>query len=262
MLCWFLPHNDVNQPWVYMCPLPLESSSYPLPHPTPLGCPRTPGWAPCVIQQLPSSYLSHISECVCFDATLKPSHSPPSPAVSTKSVLYVCISVAALQISSSVPFSRSHIYAFRYHICFSLSDLLHSLRQALGSSTSLELTQMCSFIWQGNTPLYICTEWCFNICTRSSSNFFMYLWYNCSCLWSWLMFFSLSDESIRSMMPGIMHIYLLLSSHHVSNSLAVVKYLIRFVWMSKWNRFNGFWWMWEYEDVILRMVYGLGYGEI
>ena len=41
--------------------------------------------------------------------------------------------------------SRFHIYELIYNICFSLSDLLHSLW--LGSSTLLELTQFCSFLW-------------------------------------------------------------------------------------------------------------------
>ena len=34
-------------------------------------------------------------------------------------------------------FSRSHIYALIYDICFSLSDLLHSVWHSLGPSTSL-----------------------------------------------------------------------------------------------------------------------------
>ena len=126
-----------------------------------------------------------------------------------RAVLYVCVSIPA--DVHHYHFSRIHIYVLICDICFSLSDLLHSLSQALGSSTSLELTQMCSFVWLSNTPLYICTACSFNICTRSTNNFFVYLWYNCSCLWSWLMFVSLSNESIRSMMSGIMHIYLLLS---------------------------------------------------
>jgi len=43
-----------------------------------------------------------------------------------------------------------------YSICFSLSDLLQSVLQALGSPTSLELTQICSFLWLSNIPLYGC----------------------------------------------------------------------------------------------------------
>ena len=34
--------------------------SLPLPHPTPLGLQRLPGWAPCVIWQLPASYLLYM----------------------------------------------------------------------------------------------------------------------------------------------------------------------------------------------------------
>ena len=42
-------------------------------------------------------------------------------------------------------FSRFHIYASIYDICFSLSDLLNCII-GLGSSTSLELTQTHSFL--------------------------------------------------------------------------------------------------------------------
>ena len=45
------------------------------------------------------------------------------------------------------------MYVLIYENCFSLSDLLHSVSQDLGSSTSLELTQMCSFLWMSNIPL-------------------------------------------------------------------------------------------------------------
>ena len=42
-------------------------------------------------------------------------------------VLYISVSIFALQISSSIPYSRFHIYALIYNICFSLSCLLHSV---------------------------------------------------------------------------------------------------------------------------------------
>ena len=53
--------------------------------------------------------------------------------------------------------SRFHMYALIYDICFSLSDLLPSVEQALGSSTSLELTQMHFFLWLCSILLYMCT---------------------------------------------------------------------------------------------------------
>ena len=54
-------------------------------------------------------------------------------------------------------FSRFHIYVLIYDICFSLSDLLHSVWQTLGPSTSLQMTQFCSFLWLSNILLYTCT---------------------------------------------------------------------------------------------------------
>ena len=45
--------------------------------------------------------------------------------------------------------------------------LLHSVQQALGSSTSLELTQMHSFLWLSNIPSCICTT---NFFIHSSIN--------------------------------------------------------------------------------------------
>ena len=50
----------------------------------------------------------------------------PSPAMSTSPVLYVCVPIPFLQISQS-QFSRFYIDVLIYNICFSLSDLLHSV---------------------------------------------------------------------------------------------------------------------------------------
>ena len=43
-----------------------------------------------------------------------------------------------------------------YGICFSLSDLLHSVWHTLGPSTSLQITPFRFFLWLRNTTLYIC----------------------------------------------------------------------------------------------------------
>ena len=53
-------------------------------------------------------------------------------------------------------FFRFHIYVLAQGICFSLSDLLHSVWQTLGPSTSLQITQFCFFLWLSNIPLYMC----------------------------------------------------------------------------------------------------------
>ena len=54
--------------------------------------------------------------------------------------------------------AKSHIYVLIYNIYFSLSDFPHCLLQALGSSTSLELTQICAFLWLSNIPRF--RFWC------------------------------------------------------------------------------------------------------
>ena len=61
-------------------------------------------------------------------------------------------------------FSRFHIYALIYDICFSLSDWLHSVWPSLGPSTSLQMTQFHSFLWLSNIPLYMCTTSSLSIC--------------------------------------------------------------------------------------------------
>ena len=43
-------------------------------------------------------------------------------------------------------FSRFHIYALIYNICFSLCDLLHSVWQSLGPSASLQMTRFLSVL--------------------------------------------------------------------------------------------------------------------
>ena len=53
-------------------------------------------------------------------------------------------------------FFRFHIYVLAYSICFSLSDLLHSVWQTLDPSTSLQITQFHFFLWLSNIRLYTC----------------------------------------------------------------------------------------------------------
>ena len=80
---------------------------------------------------------------------------PPPPTCVHTSIFYVCVSIAALQIGSSVLFSRFHIHVLTYDY-FSLSDLLHFVWQTLGPSTPLQMTHFCPFLWLSNFPLYIC----------------------------------------------------------------------------------------------------------
>ena len=116
----------ISHRYTYVLSL-LNLPAHLLAHPTPLGCPRTPGWAPCIIQQIPTGYLFYIWWCMCFNTTLSACHTLSILHCVHKSVVYVCNAIFALQTGSPVPFfSRLHICALIHDICFSLSDLLHS----------------------------------------------------------------------------------------------------------------------------------------
>ena len=82
---------------------------------------------------------------------IRPSQSPnmynPSfPLLVSKCLFSTSVSlfVFANKIIYTI-FSRFHTYVLICSICFSLSDLLHSVWQSLGPSTSLHMTQLCSF---------------------------------------------------------------------------------------------------------------------
>ena len=134
---------------------PSWTSSHLPTHPPPLGCHRAPGWTSCVIQQLPrlAIYFTHGS---VYMSLLLSQFIPPSPS-------------PVLQIGSSVPFSRLHIYALICDICFSLSDFLLPVQQVLGSSTTLQWTQIHSFLWLIFHCIYVpvfcvCAQSCLTPC--------------------------------------------------------------------------------------------------
>ena len=68
----------------------------------------------------------------------------PPPHHVQLSILYVCFSIPALQVGSSIPFFYIP-HALIYNICFSISDLLQSVWQILGPSTSLPWLNFNSF---------------------------------------------------------------------------------------------------------------------
>ena len=93
--------------------------------------------------------------CQCHSLTLS-GLTLPHPRV-LKSILYVCVFIPVLPLGSSETFVfRFHIYVLAYSICFSLSDLLHSVWQTLGPSTSLQITQCCFSLWLSNSIVYMC----------------------------------------------------------------------------------------------------------
>ena len=93
ILCWFLPYISMNQPEVYICPLP-PSCSCPIP---PLEV-VAESWF-----EFPESYtkfplaICFIFGSECFPCySLHPSHPLLLAPVSTSlSVLYVCVSTGA-----------------------------------------------------------------------------------------------------------------------------------------------------------------------
>ena len=113
--------------------LPLASPSLP-PYHTPLGGHKAPSWSPCAMWLLPTSYLFHI--CSVY-MSMPLSHfvpAYPSPALcpqvhSLRLCLYSC---PAPRFIRTFFFFRFHIYVLADSICFSLSDLLHSVGQTLG----------------------------------------------------------------------------------------------------------------------------------
>ena len=73
----------------------------------------------------------------------------------------LCACLFSMSVSLSCPANRLISTIFRFHkyvliyICSPLYDLLHSVKYTLGSSTSLELTQVCSFLWVSNIPMCV-----------------------------------------------------------------------------------------------------------
>ena len=125
---------------------PPSWASLPSPDPAPLGHHRDPpGLLVLYSNFLPAICLTRGS--VYMSRLLFPFVLPsPSPTASTG---LLSISVSPLLPYKQVHwyhFSRFHIYALIYNTCFSLSDLLHSVWQVLGSSTSQELTRICFFM--------------------------------------------------------------------------------------------------------------------
>ena len=140
MLCWFLPYINRNQPQVYICPLPFELPSHLLPHSTPLSCHRAPvlysNFPLAIYSTRGSIYMgrspgernSHLLQYSClknsieqrslagcspwghrvglslYVSALLSQCIPAFPHWVHKSILYICISIPALQIGSSVLF--------------------------------------------------------------------------------------------------------------------------------------------------------------
>ena len=161
MLCQFLLHGKVNQLYVYICPVFFGFPSYLY---------NTEHWVPCAISRF--SFVTYFMHSVVYMLIPISHSSHPSfpPSVHTF-VLYVCISISALQTSSSIPFFQiTHMYANTQYLFFSF--WLTSLCMTVPKSTHISTNGTISFLWLSTIPL--------NICAISSlSDFhFAHLWNN------------------------------------------------------------------------------------
>ena len=86
-----------------------------------------------------------------------PAYPSPSPCPQVHSLCLCLYSCPAPRFFRTIFFPlRFHIYVLACGICYLLSDLLHSVWQTLGPSTSLQITQFCFCLWLSNIRLSIC----------------------------------------------------------------------------------------------------------
>ena len=130
MLCQFQLYNKVNQ--LYVCIYPHIPSFSCLPPTLPI--PPLSRWSQSTELMSPrdaasSHQLSILHLVVYICQSYSPASSQltlPHPRV-LKSILYICIVILVLRLGSSEFFFWFHTYVLVYSICFSLSDLLHSV---------------------------------------------------------------------------------------------------------------------------------------
>ena len=148
----------MNQLHVYIYPLPIRLPSHcPPTHPSPSRASQCTKLAiPVLYHRLPLAI--YFKQSSVYMSMLPPQlvH-PPCPPMSTRlfstsASPFLCCKYVHLH-----HFSRVHVHMLIYDICFSLSNLLHSVWQTLGPSTSLQMIQFHSFLWLSNILLYIHT---------------------------------------------------------------------------------------------------------
>ena len=133
--------------------LSLETPSH-IPHLTPLGPYRSPGWAPCVKQQPPTSCLFYTWWCIYVDEARSIHPTLSFSYCVHKSILYVWLSIPALQnIFISTVFLIPYICINIWCLFFSLW-LISLCITGSSSSNSAQLTHIHSFVWLSNIPLY------------------------------------------------------------------------------------------------------------
>ena len=135
----------MNQSQVYMHPFTLESPSHFPPHPTPLGSHRAPDLS-SLCYTADFHWLSNFTHGNVYVSMLLSQFVPPSSSPSASTSLF------SMSASVLLPCRQFH----QYHLSgFHIYAILHSVSQALGSFTLLELSQMHSFLQLSNISLCI-----------------------------------------------------------------------------------------------------------
>ena len=131
VVCQFLLYNKVNQLYIYI--YPHISSLLHLPPILPIPPLQTVTKHKADLPVLCSSFplavyftFGSVYMYLPFSRFL-PTYLPPPRVLN--SILYVCVFISVLRLGSSEQFFflRFHIYDLAYSICFSLSELLHSV---------------------------------------------------------------------------------------------------------------------------------------
>ena len=133
MVCQFLLYNKVNQLQIYI--YPHISSLLHLP-PTLLIPPlwvdkkNTELISLCYAAASHQLTVLHLVVYICPSHSLTSSQLTLPPLHILKSILYTCVFIPVLPLGSSdhfLIFKIKYVYVLAYGICFTLSDLLHSV---------------------------------------------------------------------------------------------------------------------------------------
>ena len=142
-LWWPLPLINMEQPQTHMRTTPIVKPFPPPSPPHPSGLSQSSGLLHAL--KLHWSAVLHmviyIFQCHC----LVSSHPHLLPHDSTVCSLHLCLLAAVYIVSLLPPFQIPHVCVIILYWCFSFW-LTHSVLEAPVSSTSSELTQMCSFL--------------------------------------------------------------------------------------------------------------------
>ena len=161
MFFQFLLYSEVNQPYVYIYPLPSGFPSH-------LGHHRALSSFPCYIAGSHQISIPYTVVYTCQSQSPNSSH-PTFPALVSIRLFSMSVSLFLLCKQAHLyHFSRFHIYALIHNICFSLSDLARTWKQPKCPSTDEWIKKM----W------YIYTMEYYSAIKRNEVGSFVETWMN------------------------------------------------------------------------------------